>query len=203
MLARGTIRPHGPPVTRQHFTDNACRPFRRVFLREQLSSFIERFPRNTIFLLLFEWTDVNFRVINETRNVLDDKVLVKGTDCVSSRIFSIQYEMAQGNAHSTKAAFERALKSDVCKSSVALWIGYVRFVYSQKQWLRQPARDALYRGLKNCPWSKSLLMEAFGTLVRDMKPDELLSVYREMTSKGMRVHVDMEDYMAKTAERRA
>ncbi|KAJ6446625.1 DUF1740-domain-containing protein [Purpureocillium lavendulum] len=170
-------------------------PFRRVFMREKLSRFIDLFPRNTIFLTLLEWADASIQVIDETRQVLDDRVLVKKQDCVSSRVFAIQHELARGNAHSTRAAFERAFRSDVCKSSVVIWKAYLRFTHSQRKRLRQAAKEGFYRALKHCPWDKSLMMEAFGTLIRDMKSEELRSVYSTMTSKGMRVHVDMEEYM--------
>lgn len=33
------------------------------------------------------------------------------------------------------------------------------------------------------------------TLARDMKSDELKSVYNMMTSKGLRVHVDLEEFL--------
>jgi hypothetical protein len=38
-------------------------------------------------------------------------------------------------------------------------------------------------------------MEAFGSLIRDMKSDELRSVYNTITGKGLRVHLDLEEYV--------
>lgn len=171
-----------------------CRPFRRAYLRDQLSGFLERFPRNTIFLALLEWADSSLRVVDETRQLLYDRVLIKGRDCITSRIFSIQHEAARGNIHSTRAAFEYAMSGDVCRFSVGLWISYVRFCYQNKE-LRSRAKDVFYRALRHCPWSKEIMMEAFGTMIRDMKSDELRSVYNTMASKGLRVHLDMEEFV--------
>ncbi len=37
-------------------------------------------------------------------------------------------------------------------------------------------------------------MEAFRTLVRDMAPSELGAVFNTVTTKGLRVHVDLEEF---------
>ncbi|KAL7798271.1 NRDE-2, necessary for RNA interference domain-containing protein [Trichoderma ceciliae] len=171
-------------------------PFRRVYLREKLSGFIRQFPRNTVFLSMFEWSDASLRVIDETRDLLYDQALVKEHDCVSSRTFAIQHELTRGNTNTIKAAFEHALASDVCQNSPALWISYIRFCHAQKQ-LRAKAKDVFYRALRHCPGSKEVIMEAFLTLIRDMESEELKAVYNTMTSKGMRVHVDLEEFLDK------
>ncbi|KAL6885075.1 NRDE-2, necessary for RNA interference domain-containing protein, partial [Trichoderma longibrachiatum] len=171
-------------------------PFRRVYLREKLSGFIRQFPRNSVFLALFEWSDASLRVIDETRDMLHDQVLVKEHDCVSSRVFAIQHELARGNANTTKNAFENALASDACRNTPALWIYYIRFCYAQKQF-RNKAKDVFYRALRHCPGSKEVMMEAFATLIRDMESEELRAVYNTMTAKGMRVHVDLEEFLEK------
>lgn len=98
--------------------------------------------------------------------------------------------------NSTRAAFEHALSSEVCQSNVGLWLSYMRFCYQgNHKELRAKAKDVFYRALRQCPWSKGVMMEAFGTVIRDMKSDELRSVYETMASKGMRVHLDMEEYV--------
>ncbi|KJZ72905.1 hypothetical protein HIM_07668 [Hirsutella minnesotensis 3608] len=171
-------------------------PFRRVYLREQLAKFIERFPRNTVFLNLFAWADARIRVIDETRQMLYDKVLVREHDSVSSRIFAIQHELDAGNVDSARTTFENAVRSDACKSSVMLWISYIRFCHSQKQArAKTKARDVFFRALAHCPWSKEVMMEAFVTLAGDLEADELRSVYRTMTSKGLRIHVDLDEIL--------
>ncbi|PTB66362.1 DUF1740-domain-containing protein [Trichoderma citrinoviride] len=176
-------------------------PFRRVYLREKLSGFIRQFPRNSIFLALFEWSDASLRVIDETRDLLYDQVLVKEHDCVSSRVFAIQHELTRGNVNTTKSAFENALASDACRNAPALWVHYIRFCYAQKQF-RNRAKDVFYRALRHCPGSKEVMMEAFATLIRDMDSEELRAVYNTMTAKGMRVHVDLEEFLERRREER-
>ncbi|GAB0135902.1 hypothetical protein EsDP_00004224 [Epichloe bromicola] len=167
---------------------------RGAYLRDRLSGFLERFPRNTIFLALVEWADSSLRVVDETRQLLYDRILIKGRDCITSRLFSIQHDLVRGNIHSTRAAYEYALSSDVCKFNVGLWISYVRFCYQRKEF-RSKVKDVFYRALRHCPWSKEIMMEAFSTVIRDMKSDELRSVYDTMASKGLRVHLDLEEYV--------
>ncbi|PNY23644.1 Protein NRDE2-like protein, partial [Tolypocladium capitatum] len=203
-------RGYGSEAAHERILQFACRvlywnatkgPFRRAYVREQLSRFIDLFPRNTMFLSLFEWADASIRVVDETRQLLYDRVLVKAHDSVGCRVLAIQHELARGNANSTQAAFEHALSSDGCKSSVLLWVSYIRFCHSQKH-LRAKSKGVFYRALNHCPWSKGVMMEAFATLIRDMKSEELKSVFATMASKGLRIHVDMDEFMEKGREER-
>ncbi|KAK7414897.1 hypothetical protein QQX98_006318 [Neonectria punicea] len=181
---------------------NASRgPFRRAYMLEQLNRFMAFFPRNTIFLTLFEWADTSLRVIDEVRTLLHEKVLVAEQDTVSSRVFAIQHEMQRGNVNTTKAAFEHAVSSDACKFSVPVWIFFIRFCISQKE-LQAKAKDVLLRALRHCPWSKDVMMEAFCTLGRVMESTELRGVFDTMTTKGLRVHVDLEEFLEKRRRER-
>ncbi|KAI9166653.1 Nuclear exosome regulator NRDE2 [Paramyrothecium foliicola] len=177
------------------------RPYRRIFLREQVSQFLDAFPKNQVFLSLYEWSDSSIRVVDETRKILAEKVLNTDHDNVRSRIMAIKHELARGNVHSTKAAFERAVSSEACKSNPSLWVAYIRFCCSHDR-LRRGTKDLFYRALRYCPWSKEVMMEAFVMLVRELSSEELKSVYNMITSKGLRVHVDMDEFMEQRRARR-
>lgn len=177
------------------------RPFRRAYLLECLAGFNTFFPRNTIFLSLFEWADASLRVIDEVRTLLHEKVLISTQDCVSSRMFAIQHEIQRGNNNTAKAAFEHAVSSDACKFNGPLWVAYIRFCSSRKE-LRPKAKDVFFRAMRHSPGSKDGMMAAFVTLNRDMESSELRSVFNTMTTKGLRVHVDLEEYLEKKREER-
>ncbi|KAI0014159.1 DUF1740-domain-containing protein [Xylariaceae sp. FL0662B] len=169
-------------------------PFRPGFLREQLTKYINFFPQNTIFLSLFAWREARLSIDDRVRSILDKTVLVEAHDCVSSRVFAIQHELQTGNVHSTRATFEHALESEACKNHPGLWVSYIRFCYDGKE-LRPKTKDVFYRALQHCPWSKEVFMEAFITLVKDMDSLELKSVYHTLCEKGLRVHVEMEEFV--------
>lgn len=123
-------------------------------------------------------------------------MLSKQNDCTSSRIFAIKYEMAAGNAHSSRAAFDRAVESDSCKHNAGIWISYIRYCHDERE-LRSKAKSVFYRAIQRCPWSKDVFMEAFVTLSRDLDSSELRSVYSTMCDKGLRVHVELDEFIAK------
>ena len=100
-----------------------------------------------------------------------------------------------GTAHSTRAAFEAALASDACCGNVNLWLRYLRFCYGARE-LKSKAKGVFYRAIATCPWAKDLYMEAFGTLAREMGSSELRAVFNTMAVKGLRVHVDLEEFIA-------
>lgn len=189
-------------------------PFRPTHLREQLRGFLDLFPSNTIFLALFAWADTMVLVHDPVRELLRTHVLARGHDCLSSRLFAIQHEMhaGVGSAHSARAAFERALDSDACRGAEGLWRSYVRFCGAHGRELRgggarggvgtTAAKEVFYRAVGACPWSKALAMEAFTTLARDMESGELRAVWATMAAKGLRVHVDPEEFGAEWAKRK-
>ncbi|RYO77110.1 hypothetical protein DL762_009476 [Monosporascus cannonballus] len=169
-------------------------PFRPGFLRERLTKYVGLFPRNTVFLSLLAWKETRLSIDDRVRSVLDTTVLVEPHDCVSSRAFAIRYEARVGNVHSTRAAFERALESEACRHHLGLWISYVRFCYGSRE-LRSKAKDVFYRAIQNCPWSKDVFLEAFVTLGREMDSSELRSVYNTLCDRGLRVHVEMPEFI--------
>ncbi|KAI0971755.1 DUF1740-domain-containing protein [Xylaria arbuscula] len=169
--------------------------FRSGLLREQLTQYLSYFPSNTIFLSLFAWREERLSVNDRVRALLHDRILTRANESLPSHIFAIAHELRTGNAHSTRAAFERALSSDVCRHHVDLWIAYVRFCHGRRE-LRAKAKPIFYRAVQACPWSKAVWCEAFATLVREMDSAELKSVYATMCEKGLRIHVDMDDFVA-------
>ncbi|KAI0123829.1 NRDE-2, necessary for RNA interference-domain-containing protein [Xylariales sp. AK1849] len=169
-------------------------PYRPGFFRKHVAGFIDFFPQNTMFLSLYAWRDKRLSISDRVRSTLDKIVLVKAHDCVSSRVFAIRHEMTTGNVHSTGAAFERALESEKCRHHPGIWISYIRYCHSRRA-LRPKAKDVFYRAVQSCPWSKDIFMEAFISLGRDMDSSELRSVYNTLCEKGLRVHVELEEFV--------
>ncbi|KAI0443423.1 DUF1740-domain-containing protein [Xylaria telfairii] len=169
--------------------------FRPGLLREQLTQYLGYFPSNTIFLSLIAWREERLSVNDRVRALLQDHVLTRANESLSSHVFAISHELRTGNAHSTRAAFERALSSEVCAHHVGLWVAYVRFCHARKELRARFAKPVFYRAIQACPWSKDVFMEAFGTLVREMDSGELESVYSTMCEKGLRIHVDMDEFV--------
>lgn len=188
-------------------------PFRPTHLREQLRRFVLLFPANTVFLRLFAWADTSPLLLRDpVRDLLRDPVLAVAHDCVTSRVFALQHEARAGTVHSVAAAFERALVgSDACRGNVGLWLDYVRFCHhrrlssssaaARKADGNQRAKDVYYRAIGSCPWSKELATEAFA-LEKGLDAAELQSVFHTLTGKGLRVHVDLEDFVANWSRRK-
>ncbi len=189
-------------------------PFRPGFLREQLTRYAGLFPHNTLFLSLLAWKETRLGIDDKVRSVLDATAGLAGTPSrLSSRAFAVRHEARTGNANSTRAAFERALDDDdndggggACGNHPGLWVSYIRFLGRHggggsgsgsggRGAPRAKAKDAFYRAVQHCPWSKEVFMEAFATLGRDMDSAELDSVYDTLCDKGLRVHVEMPEFV--------
>jgi hypothetical protein len=152
------------------------------------------FPRNTIFLSLLAWSETGLRIDDPVRTLLRDLCLTPANDCVKSRIFAIQYELQHGTLHGARAAFEAALASDACRGNDFLWICYVRFCGGRREF-RSAAKEVFFRAVAVCPGSKDLYMEAFGTLLKEISSAELRAVFSTMVAKGLRVHVDLDEFV--------
>lgn len=113
---------------------------------------------------------------------------------------AIRHELMKGTVHSAQAGFEKALEGDACKHSVALWRCYVRFCAARKE-LRRKAKNVYYRAIQHCPWSKELAMEAFTALARDMESSDLRAIFNTLVVKGLRIHIDMEEFIEERKSR--
>jgi len=176
-------------------------PYRPLYIRSRLLQFIELFPQNTLFLTLFAWAQPTIRIDDPVRAALQDHALVPPYDSLATRRFAIAHEARTGTAHSTRAAFEAALDGVACRGNADMWVRYIRLCCSRKE-LQSLAKDVLYRALGACPLSKVVYMEAFGTLLREMGSAELRGVFDTMTTKGLRVHVDLEEWIGKWEQER-
>ena len=63
------------------------------------------------------------------------------------------------------------------------------------------AKAVFWRGLRACPWVKDLYLLAFDYLRDAMEHEELEGVYELLEQKGLRVHVELEDFLKLRAEK--
>ncbi|KAK0629830.1 NRDE-2, necessary for RNA interference-domain-containing protein [Bombardia bombarda] len=199
-------------------------PFRPIYLRSQLQTFIAAFPQNTLFLELFDWAEsAVFRIDDHVRGILQQTCLTPAAnhDCTATRRFAILHEARAGTVHSTRAAFEAALlDSHVCRGNVDMWLAYLRFSRRHRpiaaakkrgklsNAAAAAAKDVFYRAVAACPWSKRVYMEGFfadeGEGSGDsggMMSSELRAVVDTMATKGLRVHVDLDEFVGRWKER--
>ncbi|KAL2189003.1 DUF1740-domain-containing protein [Thermothelomyces heterothallicus CBS 203.75] len=180
-------------------------PYRPTYVREQLQTFVHLFPHNTLFLSLFAWSQPPLRIDDPVRAVLRTRALAGPPgpphDRLGTRRFAIHHEAraGAGTAHSVRAAFEAALDDgdDGCRGSAELWVRYLRFCCSRRAELgRARAREVFYRAIGACPGAKEVYMEAFGEGMAGMlSAAELRAVVETMAEKGLRVHVDLDDFL--------
>lgn len=52
-----------------------------------------------------------------------------------------------------------------------------------------------YRAAGACPWAKEVYMQAFGSLWVELSGSELRGLVNTMAAKGLRVHVDLEEFL--------
>ncbi|KAI1265139.1 DUF1740-domain-containing protein [Xylariaceae sp. FL1019] len=168
--------------------------FRPSLFREQITKYLNLFPSNSIFLALFAWQEERLSVNDRVRSLLQSHVLTRPHETLPSHLFAINYEIQTGNVHSIRAAFERAVISDACAHHPGLWIAYIRFCHGRKE-LRKKSKGVFARAIQACPWAKNVYMEAFGTLCRDMDSTELKGVYNTMYEKGLRIFVDLHEFV--------
>ena len=165
-------------------------PFRPALLRDHLTKWVTLFPRNTIFLSLYNWNESRLRIDDRVRAMLRSMVLTEANDNIISRLFAIRYEMHAGNVHSTLAAFENAVSTPSCGSNPGLWRFYVLFCASAKEF-RRKAKDIFLRGMRACPWAKDFMMMAF-TEMNGLGTEDKVAIYKVLVEKELRIHVDVE-----------
>ncbi|CCU76511.1 hypothetical protein BGHDH14_bgh04859 [Blumeria hordei DH14] len=176
-------------------------PYRPALIREQLTNFIQFFPRNTIFLAFYSWNESRLRIDNRVRNILLHTSLLSKHDNITSRIFSIRHELRIGTIHSVKAAFENAISSTASKSSVGLWRLYIIYCAHQEQ-LRTQIKSLWHRALRACPWAKELYILGFELMRGMVKFPELKDTWKVMEEKELRVHIYLDDQLEEIETKR-
>ncbi|RFU31965.1 hypothetical protein B7463_g4343, partial [Scytalidium lignicola] len=169
-------------------------PFRPSLLRHHLTTFLALFPSNTIFLSLYAHNESRLRIDNRVRTLLLTSTLTYENDTPSSRLFAIRYEMSSPTStiHSTRAAFERAVASPVCRALPGLWRMYILWcTWTAMDWAQ--VKEVWFRAIRQCPWAKELYLLGFEMLDGKVSNGELREVYKVMVEKGLRVHIDLEE----------
>ncbi|TQS38114.1 hypothetical protein Golomagni_01387 [Golovinomyces magnicellulatus] len=169
-----------------------CGPYRPAQIREYLTGFLQKFPKNSVFLSLYSWNESRLRIDNRVRNILLNTILNSQNDCLTSRLFAIRYEIKSGTIYSVKAAFEHSVSSPVTRNSAGLWQLYISYCIQVPQ-LQTEVKSVWYRALRNCPSVKELYIFGFEKLGKFLDFPELKRTWRIMEEKELRVHVNLED----------
>ncbi|RKF72521.1 Protein NRDE2-like protein [Golovinomyces cichoracearum] len=169
-----------------------CGPYRPAQVREYLTGFLQKFPKNSVLLSLYSWNESRLRIDNRVRHILLNTVLISQNDCLTSRLFAIRYEIRAGTIYSVKAAFEHSVSSPVTRNSAGLWQLYILYCLQVPQ-LHTEVKSVWYRALRNCPSVKELYIFGFEKLGKILDFSELKRTWRIMEEKELRVHVNLED----------
>ena len=179
--------------------------FKPSDIRSFLAETIAQFPQNTIFLSLYAWNEVRFRIDDRVRSIVKEVILgssgdtkSKAQESVIPHFFAVYTELHRGvtfgsNISTVRSTFERAVESDSGAHCAGLWKLYFQFELSRSE--PERAKRVFWRSLGACPWAKDLYMLAFEHLRREKVMDEadLRGVYDLMVEKELRVHVQIQD----------
>jgi len=173
---------------------HVCKP---ALIRAALQESIHAFPNNTMFLQLYVETEARFRIDDRVRQVLHDSM--PSDKNVLHWAYVIQNETRRADyqgstSQSIRSTFEAALASRDCGSSVMLWTFYFHFTLRSGDY--QHAKAILYRGLREIPWVKEFAMLAFIHLRDVLSFDELFDIHSTMVDRGLRLHVDLEEFIS-------
>jgi hypothetical protein len=163
-----------------YYHATTARLFKVKIMRDSLEQALSVFPNNSVLLGLFAWSEGRVKIENRVRTFIRDVILREGAETVIGYSFAIWAEMrlrgsgGRYNPHAVRALFERAAEGSrlVCdplsqsfewnanpsihrtKFNVGLWAMYVEFELREVD--PEKAKDVLFRGIQNCPWSKGL-----------------------------------------------
>ncbi|PFX27186.1 Protein NRDE2-like [Stylophora pistillata] len=90
-----------------------------------------------------------------------------------------------GVVHRQYALFERAVSSPSGRHCVALWRMYMEFEAKHQ---KEKVQSVFYQAIQNCPWAKTLYMDAAQHL-----PDDLQDIVDLMVEKEIRVRAPPEE----------
>jgi len=142
---------------------------------------------------------------DRVRLLMASTVLKFNRETVVGWFFAIWAEIQRGlefggTVHAVRAAFERAVESNVGAHSIALWKSY--FVFERSRGDVRRSRLIFFRGLRSLPWSKWFIMLAFEYLEDDLSFEDLRSIWNVFGERELRIHVDIDALLEEIAARR-
>ncbi|KAG0637046.1 NRDE-2, necessary for RNA interference-domain-containing protein [Tuber brumale] len=185
-----------------YYHSSTSRLFKIKTMRDFLNNSLQMFPNNSVFLELFVWNEAKTKIENRARMLTRGVVLKEGTETILGYGFAIWTEMrmigagGRYNPHAVRALFEQAVETDRTKYNFSLWMIYVEFEIQERELKR--AKEVLFRGIRNCPWSKDLVLLAFQRLRTVLTYEEMRKLLSIVSSeKELRVHdtTELEDYI--------
>ena len=182
-----------------HYHTQMVRTFRPAEILATLADSVKKFPDNAIFRTLYAANLARFNVTDRIRDTVLD---IEHKTSLPRHFFAIDHAVvlasdAAGSSagysyHTAVASFERAV-ADIPRAA-GLWQLYLLFSLRRRD---PPGTLALiHRAIRACPWAKAFYMFAFREEIRNgVDKKELRELFRVMTEKELRVHVDLEAHL--------
>nr|KAJ3418689.1 hypothetical protein HK105_007979 [Polyrhizophydium stewartii] len=165
--------------------------FKPAALRDVLERAIQRFPGNTLFLVLYGWNEARVGFENRVRRFLGEQF--DRTRRPATLLFSVWSEMHQRtgtNTNAVRALLQKALDDAGMRHSPVVWLLAIEL--EMRTGGTERAKALFFQAIRACPWSKELYLLPFGPLAELFSDKELEEVYALMEDKEIRVRFPLE-----------
>lgn len=170
--------------------------FNATEVHGMLAESLFAFPENSIFHALYGRVESKLPLERLQTNAQEfvEALQTRGRESSIPYICRIDVEQARtrnslSGINVLRGLYESAIVTATVAQRPGLWARF--FLLEASRGTEANAKIIFYRGLHQCPWSKSFALLAFTHLHREgVLPDsELLSIYQLMEDRGLRVHV--------------
>ncbi|KAG5437565.1 hypothetical protein PCANB_000993 [Pneumocystis canis] len=168
--------------------------FKISILQDRAKTALLKFPNNCIFLSMFIWTEAKllfkakiYHYFEKNIFKVEEPSFVIFLSAIWTELYINSYKI---NMHAIRYLFERAVENPNTKSDLIIWKLYIQFEIQYGA--LEKGKAILYRAIRDCPWSKNLILFAFNELRSQFNPKELTKLYNTMIEREFRISVDLD-----------
>ncbi|KAG4306423.1 hypothetical protein PORY_000411 [Pneumocystis oryctolagi] len=177
-----------------YYCSQTTKVFKISSIQDRVKDALSKFPNNCIFLSIFLWAEEKSLLKTKIYHYFEKNIFKAEEPSFIIFLFAIWTEIYinsyRVNIHPIRCLFERAVENQTTKSDLIIWRLYIEFEI--RYGTLDKGKAVFYRAIRDCPWSKNLILLAFNELRSQFNSEELIKLYNTMIERELRIFVDLE-----------
>ncbi|KTW31513.1 hypothetical protein T552_00155 [Pneumocystis carinii B80] len=177
-----------------YYCSQTTKVFKISTIQDRARSALSKFPNNCIFLSIFIWSEAKSLLKTKIYHYFEKNIFkavqssyIVFLSAIWSELYINPYNI---NTHAIRSLFERAVENQETKSDLIIWKLYIQFEIQHGT--LEKGKAIFYRAIRDCPWSKNLILIAFNELRSQFNSEELTKLYNTMIEREFRISIDLE-----------
>ncbi|QSL65394.1 hypothetical protein MERGE_002704 [Pneumocystis wakefieldiae] len=177
-----------------YYCSQTTKVFKISTIQDRARTALSKFPNNCMFLSIFIWSEAKSFLKTKIYHYFEKNIFkaekssyIVFLSAIWAELYINSYSI---NTHAIRSLFERAVENQETKSDLIVWKLYIQFEIQYGT--LEKGKSIFYRAIRDCPWSKNLILLSFNELRSQFNSEELNKLYNTMIEREFRISIDLE-----------